>query len=227
MAVGSETQNKDICDQPPSSELLVFLAQQAWSEFCQLPSWICKSSLSKLPVSYFAFVFNPSIPRETSSHLRQLLLGLLQRNHKDRMDFGKAPSTLSSAALSVPLALHKPLCFWLVLGEASRHLEGCMILGVLVYVLESQCWFQYNFVNRGGLARFQHVFVTCIPCPGFCFYHLSELWLSVLLGKMCLVYLCFSVTVSSQSCKLYSFTEQSSHYPLLLRVCCDNLSQEL
>uniref|UniRef100_A0A4X2K4X2 non-specific serine/threonine protein kinase n=1 Tax=Vombatus ursinus TaxID=29139 RepID=A0A4X2K4X2_VOMUR len=29
----------------------------------------------------------PSIPRETSSPLRQLLLGLLQRNHKDRMDF--------------------------------------------------------------------------------------------------------------------------------------------
>uniref|UniRef100_A0A3B5L7Y6 non-specific serine/threonine protein kinase n=1 Tax=Xiphophorus couchianus TaxID=32473 RepID=A0A3B5L7Y6_9TELE len=27
------------------------------------------------------------IPRETSSHLRNLLLGLLQRNHKDRMDF--------------------------------------------------------------------------------------------------------------------------------------------
>ncbi|KAG5272899.1 hypothetical protein AALO_G00170530 [Alosa alosa] len=30
---------------------------------------------------------SPNIPRETSSHLRQLLLGLLQRNHKDRMDF--------------------------------------------------------------------------------------------------------------------------------------------
>ncbi|XP_068268428.1 serine/threonine-protein kinase ULK1 isoform X4 [Nyctibius grandis] len=29
----------------------------------------------------------PNIPRETSTHLRQLLLGLLQRNHKDRMDF--------------------------------------------------------------------------------------------------------------------------------------------
>lgn len=29
----------------------------------------------------------PNIPRETSSHLRHLLLGLLQRNHKDRMDF--------------------------------------------------------------------------------------------------------------------------------------------
>ncbi|XP_026153205.1 serine/threonine-protein kinase ULK1 isoform X3 [Mastacembelus armatus] len=29
----------------------------------------------------------PNIPRETSSHLRQLLLGLLQRNHKDRIDF--------------------------------------------------------------------------------------------------------------------------------------------
>ncbi|XP_063051443.1 serine/threonine-protein kinase ULK1a [Engraulis encrasicolus] len=29
----------------------------------------------------------PSIPRETSTPLRQLLLGLLQRNHRDRMDF--------------------------------------------------------------------------------------------------------------------------------------------
>ncbi|XP_061458259.1 serine/threonine-protein kinase ULK1 isoform X2 [Rhineura floridana] len=29
----------------------------------------------------------PNIPRETSTHLRQLLLGLLQRNYKDRMDF--------------------------------------------------------------------------------------------------------------------------------------------
>ncbi|XP_041825820.1 serine/threonine-protein kinase ULK1 isoform X2 [Melanotaenia boesemani] len=30
---------------------------------------------------------SPNIPRETSHHLRHLLLGLLQRNHKDRMDF--------------------------------------------------------------------------------------------------------------------------------------------
>ena len=30
-----------------------------------------------------------SIPRETSAPLRQLLLALLQRNHKDRMDFGE------------------------------------------------------------------------------------------------------------------------------------------
>uniref|UniRef100_A0A3Q0RTR0 non-specific serine/threonine protein kinase n=1 Tax=Amphilophus citrinellus TaxID=61819 RepID=A0A3Q0RTR0_AMPCI len=32
---------------------------------------------------------SPNIPRETSTHLRHLLLGLLQRNHKDRMDFGQ------------------------------------------------------------------------------------------------------------------------------------------
>ncbi|XP_061590329.1 serine/threonine-protein kinase ULK1 isoform X2 [Cololabis saira] len=30
---------------------------------------------------------SPNIPRETSQHLRHLLLGLLQRNHKDRMDY--------------------------------------------------------------------------------------------------------------------------------------------
>uniref|UniRef100_A0A8C5UPM7 non-specific serine/threonine protein kinase n=1 Tax=Malurus cyaneus samueli TaxID=2593467 RepID=A0A8C5UPM7_9PASS len=39
----------------------------------------------------------PNIPRETSSHLRQLLLGLLQRNHKDRMDFGKISFHTGSA----------------------------------------------------------------------------------------------------------------------------------
>ncbi|XP_060787249.1 serine/threonine-protein kinase ULK1a isoform X2 [Neoarius graeffei] len=32
---------------------------------------------------------NPNIPRETSSHLRHLLHGLLQRNHRDRMDFNE------------------------------------------------------------------------------------------------------------------------------------------
>uniref|UniRef100_A0A8C1BCT3 non-specific serine/threonine protein kinase n=1 Tax=Cyprinus carpio carpio TaxID=630221 RepID=A0A8C1BCT3_CYPCA len=37
---------------------------------------------------------SPNIPRETSSHLRHLLLGLLQRNHKDRMDFGQYPECL-------------------------------------------------------------------------------------------------------------------------------------
>uniref|UniRef100_A0A672SGH2 non-specific serine/threonine protein kinase n=1 Tax=Sinocyclocheilus grahami TaxID=75366 RepID=A0A672SGH2_SINGR len=37
---------------------------------------------------------SPNIPRETSSHLRHLLLGLLQRNHKDRMDFGLYPECL-------------------------------------------------------------------------------------------------------------------------------------
>lgn len=31
----------------------------------------------------------PSIPRETSPQLGDLLLGLLQRNQKDRMDFGE------------------------------------------------------------------------------------------------------------------------------------------
>uniref|UniRef100_A0A673ID09 non-specific serine/threonine protein kinase n=1 Tax=Sinocyclocheilus rhinocerous TaxID=307959 RepID=A0A673ID09_9TELE len=37
---------------------------------------------------------SPNIPRETSSHLRHLLFGLLQRNHEDRMDFA-APVTVT------------------------------------------------------------------------------------------------------------------------------------
>ncbi|XP_014454004.1 serine/threonine-protein kinase ULK1 isoform X3 [Alligator mississippiensis] len=52
----------------------------------------------------------PNIPRETSSHLRQLLLGLLQRNHKDRMDFDEFfhhpfldPSASMKKSASVPM----------------------------------------------------------------------------------------------------------------------------
>lgn len=42
----------------------------------------------KSPLRWF-FPSHPSIPRETSPYLAHLLLGLLQRNQKDRMDFGK------------------------------------------------------------------------------------------------------------------------------------------
>uniref|UniRef100_A0AAQ4Q6S6 non-specific serine/threonine protein kinase n=1 Tax=Gasterosteus aculeatus aculeatus TaxID=481459 RepID=A0AAQ4Q6S6_GASAC len=43
---------------------------------------------------------SPNIPRETSSHLRHLLLGLLQRNHKDRMDFGQCTPKTSYLRLA-------------------------------------------------------------------------------------------------------------------------------
>uniref|UniRef100_A0A2K6U0M2 non-specific serine/threonine protein kinase n=1 Tax=Saimiri boliviensis boliviensis TaxID=39432 RepID=A0A2K6U0M2_SAIBB len=43
----------------------------------------------------------PTIPRETSAPLRQLLLALLQRNHKDRMDFGE-PRSLQPPPVPVP-----------------------------------------------------------------------------------------------------------------------------
>ncbi|XP_037608836.1 serine/threonine-protein kinase ULK1 isoform X1 [Sebastes umbrosus] len=54
---------------------------------------------------------SPNIPRETSSHLRHLLLGLLQRNHKDRMDFDEffchpfleASSSMKKTTPTVPM----------------------------------------------------------------------------------------------------------------------------
>lgn len=47
------------------------------------------SSLPRSGCPVNAVLCAPSIPRETSAPLRQLLLALLQRNHKDRMDFGE------------------------------------------------------------------------------------------------------------------------------------------
>lgn len=118
---------------------------------CQMPSWICKSSWSRLQVSYFAFVFNSSIPRETSSHLRQLLLGLLQRNHKDRMDFGKASLQFEFCCLSVSFGTAQAS---LLLAGARRSiqtpgfhlcLEGCIIMRVLVCVLERSVLISVQF----------------------------------------------------------------------------------
>uniref|UniRef100_A0A672SGW4 non-specific serine/threonine protein kinase n=1 Tax=Sinocyclocheilus grahami TaxID=75366 RepID=A0A672SGW4_SINGR len=65
---------------------------------------------------------SPNIPRETSSHLRHLLLGLLQRNHKDRMDFGLYPECLcplDDEAMFVTYTFYLdssctlPVCIWL------------------------------------------------------------------------------------------------------------------
>uniref|UniRef100_A0A452TL40 non-specific serine/threonine protein kinase n=1 Tax=Ursus maritimus TaxID=29073 RepID=A0A452TL40_URSMA len=53
----------------------------------------------------FFFFLSPSIPRETSPYLANLLLGLLQRNQKDRMDFDMQhiqEENLSSPPLGPP-----------------------------------------------------------------------------------------------------------------------------
>uniref|UniRef100_A0A8C1ZWG9 non-specific serine/threonine protein kinase n=1 Tax=Cyprinus carpio TaxID=7962 RepID=A0A8C1ZWG9_CYPCA len=53
---------------------------------------------------------SPNIPRETSSHLRHLLLGLLQRNHKDRMDFGQYPESAPVTVTCFPNSASASSC---------------------------------------------------------------------------------------------------------------------
>uniref|UniRef100_A0A8C2KRB4 non-specific serine/threonine protein kinase n=1 Tax=Cyprinus carpio TaxID=7962 RepID=A0A8C2KRB4_CYPCA len=53
---------------------------------------------------------SPNIPRETSSHLRHLLLGLLQRNHKDRMDFGQYPESAPVTVTCFPSSASASSC---------------------------------------------------------------------------------------------------------------------
>lgn len=73
------------------------------------------------PLSHAVFPPRRSIPRETSAPLRQLLLALLQRNHRDRMDFGErgplgtvgswvpsAPSPAAQAVKSLGLLRESP-----------------------------------------------------------------------------------------------------------------------
>uniref|UniRef100_A0A3Q3C3D0 non-specific serine/threonine protein kinase n=1 Tax=Haplochromis burtoni TaxID=8153 RepID=A0A3Q3C3D0_HAPBU len=69
-------------------------------------------------------------PFQTSSHLRQLLLGLLQRNHKDRMDFGQKMFNVHSystyftrASLDQTLLMQKMLLHFLSL----LHHTDCLL----------------------------------------------------------------------------------------------------
>ncbi|KAF7240814.1 Serine/threonine-protein kinase ULK1 [Varanus komodoensis] len=63
----------------------------------------------------------PNIPRETSAHLRQLLLGLLKRNHKDRMDFDEF--------------FHHPFL------DASASMKKCKFLSLFVSRVCTDCKF--------------------------------------------------------------------------------------
>ncbi|ETE63355.1 Serine/threonine-protein kinase ULK1, partial [Ophiophagus hannah] len=71
----------------------------------------------------------PNIPRETSAHLRQLLLGLLQRNYKDRMDFDEFfhhPFLDASASMKkcVTRAGRKKFSWFRVASKPSRSLPS-------------------------------------------------------------------------------------------------------
>ncbi|KAG8146341.1 hypothetical protein E2320_012694 [Naja naja] len=86
----------------------------------------------------------PSIPRETSSHLRQLLLGLLQRNYKDRMDFDEFfhhPFLDASASMKKSASVPMPSYPSLGSGSSSSssstsHLASPPSLGEMPHLQE-------------------------------------------------------------------------------------------
>uniref|UniRef100_A0A8D0H1Q5 non-specific serine/threonine protein kinase n=1 Tax=Sphenodon punctatus TaxID=8508 RepID=A0A8D0H1Q5_SPHPU len=88
----------------------------------------CLTGKAPFQVSYLT-VSNACIPRETSSQLRQLLLGLLQRNHKDRMDFGKRASCLVTLPNDGPAVFKMCVsfpCFEQSLGEMQQLQEKAL-----------------------------------------------------------------------------------------------------
>uniref|UniRef100_A0A671KTB7 non-specific serine/threonine protein kinase n=1 Tax=Sinocyclocheilus anshuiensis TaxID=1608454 RepID=A0A671KTB7_9TELE len=70
---------------------------------------------------------SPSIPRETSSHLRHLLLGLLQRNHGERMDFDEF--------------FHHPFL------EASTSMKKCKIVMCMTLIMLICYSFGYSNIS--------------------------------------------------------------------------------
>ncbi|XP_026572051.1 serine/threonine-protein kinase ULK1 isoform X1 [Pseudonaja textilis] len=86
----------------------------------------------------------PNIPRETSVHLRQLLLGLLQRNYKDRMDFDEFfhhPFLDASASMKKSASVPMPSYPSLGSGSSSSssstsHLASPPSLGEMPHLQE-------------------------------------------------------------------------------------------
>uniref|UniRef100_A0A8C2F288 non-specific serine/threonine protein kinase n=1 Tax=Cyprinus carpio TaxID=7962 RepID=A0A8C2F288_CYPCA len=82
-----------LCGSPMYMAPEVIMSQNydAKADLWSVGTIIYQCLTGKAPFQVFSFLslfFHiPRIPRETSSHLRHLLLGLLQRNHGERMDF--------------------------------------------------------------------------------------------------------------------------------------------
>uniref|UniRef100_A0A7N8X036 non-specific serine/threonine protein kinase n=1 Tax=Mastacembelus armatus TaxID=205130 RepID=A0A7N8X036_9TELE len=121
----------------------------------------------------------PIIPRETSPQLSDLLLGLLQRNQKDRIDFGK---------FNTPLAFRSHFNFILIFSSFSRSFCGQSLPDMQTLVedgLSSPPLGPPNFLQlskeSGGSTSsknsscdtddFVLVFMTSLSCPLNSFLH--------------------------------------------------------
>ncbi|XP_050779437.1 serine/threonine-protein kinase ULK1 isoform X4 [Gopherus flavomarginatus] len=96
----------------------------------------------------------PNIPRETSSHLRQLLLGLLQRNHKDRMDFDEFfHHPFLDASASMKKCRQRFLQPWLAHPPAQLSCPAAL-----------SPW-RASPVPQGTPHRQERILLTCPPFP--------------------------------------------------------------
>uniref|UniRef100_A0AAY4A7Z8 non-specific serine/threonine protein kinase n=1 Tax=Denticeps clupeoides TaxID=299321 RepID=A0AAY4A7Z8_9TELE len=78
-----------LCGSPMYMAPEVIMSQNydAKADLWSIGTIVFQCLTGKAPFQVSVRSFACFIPRETSSHLRHLLLGLLQRSHKDRMDF--------------------------------------------------------------------------------------------------------------------------------------------
>ena len=118
-------------------------------------------------------LYFPSIPKETSRHLRHLLLGLLKRNHKERISFGKSLPSQIQNPVSEPFDFKSffyiYMCFTCAdeffhhpFLEASSSSKKCMYY-FLVYLSIYLC------INIGAIASLltQQLILTGSPAPMF------------------------------------------------------------
>uniref|UniRef100_A0AAX7VHA3 non-specific serine/threonine protein kinase n=1 Tax=Astatotilapia calliptera TaxID=8154 RepID=A0AAX7VHA3_ASTCA len=85
----TNTMAATLCGSPMymAPEVIMSRNYNAKADLWSIGTIVYQSLTGKAP---FYLLYFASIPKETSDNLKHLLLGLLQRNHKDRISFGKS-----------------------------------------------------------------------------------------------------------------------------------------
>lgn len=109
---------------PVSSYDVPSPAGRKWACTCSLPSWIRRSSLSRWRVSYmllFSILASPGRHQATwGSCCWAFCSAIIRTAWTSVRDLLPVPVVLLVGAFLWAIALHKPPCFWPVLGKASR-----------------------------------------------------------------------------------------------------------
>uniref|UniRef100_A0A668AP76 non-specific serine/threonine protein kinase n=1 Tax=Myripristis murdjan TaxID=586833 RepID=A0A668AP76_9TELE len=172
----TNTMAATLCGSPMYMAPEVIMSQNydAKADLWSIGTIVFQCLTGKAPFHVSVLSFLKSIPRETSSHLRHLLLGLLQRNHKERMNFGEPLSLTLQKSPSLQLMCSHVKCQDLhsdgemhrlqpkALHSPTQDAPGFLLKDAANQDSRSASFYQEDYVMVP--AQFTSSFISLCPC---------------------------------------------------------------